>query len=103
VVVRILSRSGARPFWMAECMAAARKVAPAFALGSKRRGYDEGSEGGSAVKNLSEYSFLLRLETAAISYVRYIGKAFWPAKLVGSILTLTSFILRGKRARQWFC
>jgi tetratricopeptide (TPR) repeat protein len=38
---------------------------------------------GGAVKNLSEYSFLLRLETAAISYVRYIGKAFWPAKLVG--------------------
>jgi Tfp pilus assembly protein PilF len=38
---------------------------------------------GGAVKNLSEYSFLLRLETATVSYVRYIGKAFWPSKLVG--------------------
>ena len=38
---------------------------------------------GGAVKNLSEYSFLLRLENAAVSYVRYIGKAFWPSKLVG--------------------
>ncbi len=38
---------------------------------------------GGAVKNLAEYSLLLRLETAAISYVRYIGKAFWPSKLVG--------------------
>ncbi len=37
---------------------------------------------GNAVKAFSEYSFLLRLETAVISYVRYLGKAFWPTKLV---------------------
>ncbi|MGB6384161.1 MAG: tetratricopeptide repeat protein [Terriglobales bacterium] len=37
---------------------------------------------GGAVKPLSQYSVLLRLETAVISYVRYIGKAFWPSKLV---------------------
>ena len=37
---------------------------------------------GGAVKNLSEYSVLLRLETVVISYVRYIGKLFWPSKLV---------------------
>jgi tetratricopeptide (TPR) repeat protein len=37
---------------------------------------------GGAVKTLSQYSPLLRLETAVISYVGYLGKAFWPAKLV---------------------
>ena len=37
---------------------------------------------GGAVKPLSQYSLLLRLETAAISYVRYLGKALWPSKLV---------------------
>jgi len=37
---------------------------------------------GGAVQTLSLYSPLLRLETAVISYVRYLGKAFWPAKLV---------------------
>jgi Tfp pilus assembly protein PilF len=35
---------------------------------------------GGAVK--SQYSLLLRLETAVISYVRYLGKALWPSKLV---------------------
>src|ERR1700688_831461 len=30
----------------------------------------------------SQYSLLLRFETAAVSYVRYLGKAFWPSKLV---------------------
>jgi protein O-mannosyl-transferase len=39
-------------------------------------------QAGGAVKNFSEYSVLLRLETAVISYVRYLGKAFWPSKLV---------------------
>jgi tetratricopeptide (TPR) repeat protein len=39
-------------------------------------------EAGHAVKGLSRYSLLLRLETAVISYVRYLGKAFWPSKLV---------------------
>jgi tetratricopeptide (TPR) repeat protein len=37
---------------------------------------------GGAVQTLSQYSLLLRLETAVISYVRYMGKAFWPSKLV---------------------
>jgi len=36
---------------------------------------------GGAVKT-SQYSLLLRLETAVISYVHYIGKALWPSKLV---------------------
>lgn len=37
---------------------------------------------GRAIKNLSEYSPLLRAETAIVSYVRYLADAFWPAKLV---------------------
>jgi tetratricopeptide (TPR) repeat protein len=37
---------------------------------------------GGAVRSLSQYSLPLRLETAVISYVGYLGKAFWPAKLV---------------------
>jgi len=31
---------------------------------------------------ISQYSLLLRLETAVISYVRYMGKAVWPSQLV---------------------
>ena len=38
---------------------------------------------GGAVKSLAEYSPLLRSETAVVSYVSYLGKAFWPAKLAG--------------------
>ena len=38
---------------------------------------------GGGVKTLSLYSPLLRLETAVISYVSYLGKAFWPVKLAG--------------------
>jgi tetratricopeptide (TPR) repeat protein len=37
---------------------------------------------GGAVQTFSQYSLLLRLETAAISYVRYLEKALWPSKLV---------------------
>jgi hypothetical protein len=37
---------------------------------------------GGAVKSLAQYSLLLRMETAVIAYVRYLGKAFWPSKLV---------------------
>lgn len=37
---------------------------------------------GGAIQTLSQYSLLLRLETAVISYVRYLGKALWPSKLV---------------------
>lgn len=36
---------------------------------------------GGAVRNLSEYGASLRVETAVISYVRYVGKMFWPSKL----------------------
>jgi tetratricopeptide (TPR) repeat protein len=37
---------------------------------------------GGTVKALSLYSLPLRLETAVISYVRYLGKALWPSHLV---------------------
>src|ERR1035438_9079897 len=37
---------------------------------------------GGAIQTLSQYSPLLRLETAVIAYVRYLGKAFWPSNLV---------------------
>ena len=37
---------------------------------------------GGAVKTFSQFSLPLRLETAVISYVRYLGKALWPSKLV---------------------
>ena len=37
---------------------------------------------GGAVQSFSQYSLSLRLETAVISYVRYLGKALWPSKLV---------------------
>ncbi len=36
---------------------------------------------GGAVVSLVEYSFFVRLENALVSYVRYIGKAFWPSRL----------------------
>jgi tetratricopeptide (TPR) repeat protein len=39
-------------------------------------------QAGRAVKTLSEYGLRLRLETTVISYLRYLGKAFWPSKLV---------------------
>jgi Tfp pilus assembly protein PilF len=37
---------------------------------------------GGAIQTLSQYSPLLRLETALIAYVRYLGEAFWPSNLV---------------------
>ncbi len=37
---------------------------------------------GGAIQTFSHYSLLLRLENALISYVRYLGKALWPSKLV---------------------
>src|SRR5260370_18448162 len=37
---------------------------------------------GGAVQSLFQYSLLLRLETAVISYVGYLGKAFSPSQLV---------------------
>ncbi len=37
---------------------------------------------GGAVQTFSQFSLRLRLETAAISYASYLGKTFWPSKLV---------------------
>ena len=37
---------------------------------------------GGAIKTFSEYSLLLRLEIAAISYARYLENALWPLRLV---------------------
>jgi tetratricopeptide (TPR) repeat protein len=37
---------------------------------------------GLAVQTFSRYSLFLRLETAVVSYVRYLEKALWPSKLV---------------------
>ena len=39
-------------------------------------------QAGGAVRSLAQYGFLLRVETAVIAYARYLGKAFWPTKLV---------------------
>jgi Flp pilus assembly protein TadD len=39
-------------------------------------------QAGGAVRSLSQYGFLLRVQTAVVSYARYLGKAFWPTKLV---------------------
>jgi len=39
-------------------------------------------QGAGAVKALSLYSLPLRIESSLIAYVRYLGKAFWPANLV---------------------
>ena len=36
---------------------------------------------GDAVRSVTEVSMLVRLENVLVSYVRYIGKAFWPAHL----------------------
>ncbi len=38
---------------------------------------------GGAVKKLTEFGLNLRIETALISYARYVGKMFWPSKLAG--------------------
>jgi len=72
---------------------------------------------GGAVQTFSQYSLLLRLETAVISYVRYLGKALWPSKLaalyahpkpypawqVGAALLLlllvTAWVLRARHQR----
>jgi protein O-mannosyl-transferase len=37
---------------------------------------------GGSVRSLAEVSTSTRFENAAVSYVRYIGKAFWPSRLV---------------------
>lgn len=80
---------------------------------------------GGAVKSLSEYSPLLRLETAVIAYVDYLGKAIWPVRLAGLyphaikpypawqvgaglllLVTITAWIVRAREQRYlavgWF-
>jgi tetratricopeptide (TPR) repeat protein len=37
---------------------------------------------GGAIQSLAQYIPLLRVETALIAYVRYLGKALWPSNLV---------------------
>ncbi len=41
---------------------------------------------GDAIQAFARSSLLLRLENAAISYVRYLGKALWPSKLAALYL-----------------
>jgi tetratricopeptide (TPR) repeat protein len=80
---------------------------------------------GGAVQTFSQYSLLLRLETALISYVSYLGKAVWPSKLVALyphptklypawqvgaavsvLLLITALVLRAREQRYlavgWF-
>lgn len=80
---------------------------------------------GGAVRNVSEYSVLLRLETAVISYVGYLWKALWPSKLVAmyphptklypawqvgagvlGLLLITALVLRARKQKYlavgWF-
>jgi tetratricopeptide (TPR) repeat protein len=73
---------------------------------------------GGAIKGLSLYTPALRIETAAMSYVTYLGKAVWPSKLValyphptalypaGQVFTgllllalITAFVLRAGEQR----
>ena len=55
---------------------------PWFALAFASSYVTMKAQSANAVKALSLYSLPLRLETAVIAYVRYLGKAFWPANLV---------------------
>src|SRR5208282_1190066 len=80
---------------------------------------------GGAVQTFSHFSLLLRLKTATISYARYLGKAFWPSKLVAMyphpaklypgwqvgaaavlLLLVTALVLRAREQRYlavgWF-
>ena len=42
----------------------------------------QAQQAGGAIRTLTRYGLPVRLETALISYVRYLGIAFWPSKLV---------------------
>jgi tetratricopeptide (TPR) repeat protein len=80
---------------------------------------------GGALQSFARYNLLLRLETAAISYVRYLGKALWPSRLVAMyphptslypawqvgaavflLLLITALVLRARQRRYlaagWF-
>ncbi|MFZ0479345.1 MAG: tetratricopeptide repeat protein [Terriglobales bacterium] len=56
---------------------------PLFALSAASAAVTMAAQqAGGAVQSLSVFGPLLRVETAAVSYVTYLGKAFWPANLV---------------------
>ena len=79
--------------------------------------------GGAMSGPLNTYPFLLRLENAVVSYVRYIGKAIWPTRLAfmyphssfavwqvvaafGLLAAITWMVVAGRRHRYlvmgWF-
>jgi len=51
---------------------------------------------GDAIQTFTRNSLLMRLENAAISYARYVGKAFWPSKLVALYLHPTKLYPAGQ-------
>ncbi len=55
-----------------------------------------------AIRDLAHYGLALRIENAIIAYARYIGKAFWPARLVQLYPHPTGCFPSGKSAEQ-FC
>jgi protein O-mannosyl-transferase len=80
---------------------------------------------GGAVKDLARFSLPSRFETTVVSYVRYLGKALWPSKLVAPyphptglypawqvaaavvlLLLVTALVLRAREQRYlavgWF-
>ncbi len=80
---------------------------------------------GGAIQTFTQFNLPVRLETAVVSYVRYIGKAFWPSKLealyphptqlypawqaagaVAGLLLVTALVLRARDERYlavgWF-
>jgi len=42
----------------------------------------QAQKAGGAIQTLTQYPPALRVETAIVAYVRYLGKTFWPSKLV---------------------
>jgi protein O-mannosyl-transferase len=80
---------------------------------------------GGAIQTFTQFNLPVRLETAVVSYVRYIGKAFWPSQLealyphatqlypawqaaaaVAGLLVVTASVLRARDQRYlafgWF-
>ncbi|MGA3107395.1 MAG: tetratricopeptide repeat protein [Terriglobales bacterium] len=80
---------------------------------------------GGAIQTFTQFNMPVRLETAVVSYVRYIGKAFWPTQLealyphptqlypawqalaaVVGLLLVTAWVLRARDQRYlavgWF-
>src|SRR5450755_1832636 len=90
-----------------------------LSLGSARMAM-KAQELAGALHAVAQSSLLLRVETASISYVRYLGKAFWPANLVALypaptslypgwqvgaavvlLLMVTAFVLRERQRRPY--